>query len=51
MFSTQHKYSLLQVLLSVVGDLSVFEVEFVHEGLAIEEVVERFVSNLKKPRS
>lgn len=40
-----------KLLLSVVGDLAVLEVEFVHEGLAIKEVIERFISNLKKPRA
>lgn len=40
-----------KVLLSVVGDLSVLEVEFVHEGLAIKEMIERFISDLKEPRA
>ena len=39
------------VLLSEVGNLSVIEVEFVHEGLAVKQVIERFISNLKESRS
>lgn len=40
-----------QALLSEIGDLAILEVKFVHESLAIEEVVERFVSDLKQARS
>lgn len=47
----QSRGVVLKVLLSEVGDLTVLEVEFVHKGLAIEEVIERFISDLKKPRS
>lgn len=47
---TKHLFG-FKVLLSVVGDLAILEVEFVHEGLAIEEMVERFISNLKKSRT
>lgn len=34
-------------LLSVVRDLTILEVKLVHEGLAIEEVIERLISNFK----
>lgn len=40
-----------KLLLSVVGDLAVLEVKFVHEGLTIKKVVKGFVSDLKKPRT
>lgn len=42
---------MLRVLLSVVGDLTILEVEFVHKGLAIKEMVEGFISDLEKARS
>lgn len=38
-------------LLSVVGDLAVLEVKFVHEGLTIKKVVKGFITDLKKPRT
>ena len=41
----------VSVLLSEVGNLSVIEVEFVHEGLAVKQVIERFISNLEESRS
>lgn len=41
----------MTALLPEVGDLAILEVKFVHEGLAIEEVIEGFISNLKKPGS
>lgn len=34
-------------LLSVVRNLTILEVKLVHEGLAIEEVIERLISNFK----
>lgn len=34
-----------------VGDLSILEVKFVHQGLAIKEVVERLIPNLKQARA
>lgn len=40
-----------KLLLSVVGDLAVLEVKFVHEGLAIKKVVKGFITDLKKPRT
>ena len=39
------------VLLSEVGDLSILEVKFVHECLAVKQVIERLISNLKESRS
>lgn len=38
-----------KALLSVVCDLAILEVELVHEGLAIKEVIERLISNFKQP--
>lgn len=40
-----------KLLLSVVGDLAVLKVKFVHEGLTIKKVVKGFVPDLKKPRT
>lgn len=40
-----------KLLLSVVGDLAILEVKFVHEGLTIKKVVKGFIPNLKKPRT
>lgn len=40
-----------KLLLSVVGDLAVLEVKFVHKGLTIKKVVKGFVPDLKKPRT
>lgn len=45
------KRGLKKVLLAVVGDLAILEVKFVHEGLAIKEVIERLITDLKKPRA
>lgn len=38
------------LLLVEVGDLAILEVKFMHEGLAIKEVVEGLIPNLKKSR-
>lgn len=41
----------LDILLSIVGDLAVLKVKFVHEGLSIEEVIKGLISDLKQPRT